>query len=146
MEEYFSREIKNLKREIVNLKTLSSKSAGVVPTASKSMSAGISLGLNQQETMASGRAEYRVVSEDSALIMATLDWYNEDVYKSHLFPAETRRIVLLKTQDNSGNVIILLLATGDMDDITALRNGQSVSIQATLTVRATSSFSLERIL
>lgn len=144
MEEYFTREIKRIRRELTDLKTTDQKSAGVVPTTTQTISVSIPLTLSSSD-MASGTAHIKVVTGADALIMATLDSYYGDITQATNYPATTRGVQLLQDYLGEGIIVIRLVAEGNADDRSTLSGGGSVSITKQLTVRATEPFSLEQI-
>lgn len=141
MQEYFERELKNITREITQLKTSQQKSAGVVPTASETVHLTILLALNTYQTVAYGSVVYEVVTDVPALVMPTLDWYYEDITQA--LNVNIRYLSIVMGLSNSGHTMIEIAAHGNSQDIINLINGQSVSLQANLTVRSTAEFRLE---
>lgn len=146
MDNYLDREIKQMNREILALKTSAQKSAGIVPTVSQSF--GVTLQLQIESTaplICSGTAEYEITTESDALVMVTLDKYYDDITKVSGGPRETRSTYYDLSKFNNGKTSLLISAYGTDDDAAAIQGGGSVSISSQVTVRSTSSFTIERI-
>ena len=100
MQNYFDNELKNIERELTQLKTGMVKSAGVIESISKTVNISVPLELSGSGLTASGEKNYRVYIEKASIVLVTLDWYHEDVTKectssliSSLCPAKDSRIV-----------------------------------------------------
>lgn len=144
MDEYFTREIKRIRRELTDLKTADQKSAGVTPTTAQTISVSIPLSLTSAD-IASGTAHIKVTTGADALIMATLDSYYDDITQANNYPATTRSVQLLQDYLGEGIIVLRLVAEGNANDRSTLAGGGSVSITKQLTVRATEPFTLEQI-
>lgn len=143
MQDYFERELLNIKREITYLKTAMQKSAGIVETTSQSVSLNLPLSLDEYQINATGRARFRVISSDDILMMTTLNWYYEDITKSSDYPRTTRYGDVITFYDDTP--IIRVIVRGTQSDVNTLKNGGSVSVNVVLTVRATDEFTLEAL-
>lgn len=142
MEEPFSKEIKEIKEELTQLKTAKQTSAGAITTVAHSINVPISLSLSNPD-LASGYAVVRVSTTSDEMIMATLDSYYGDITQFTNFPATTRSVLILTEYRQSGVVIIELIATGNASDRSTLSGGGSVTITKQLTVRSTGEFTME---
>lgn len=148
MDNYFDSELNKIEREIKQLKTAQQKFAGQVPTIAKSVSISIPLSLNASQTAASGSAMYRITTTSDTYLMATLAKYYDDITLNTSYPVKTRSMILRLGKYNSNQYLILIYArgTGGSDsDVSTLKNGGSVTLTNTLTVRGTDEFSLEAI-
>lgn len=143
MNEYFEQEINRLMREMTQLKTSVSKSAGVVPTVSKSASLTIPLSLNTTQTMCEGYTRYRIRPEKDALIMPTLDWYYENVMDNDHLPYTSRAAKITFAKYTNGEYIVQIYARGNTNDTITIRDGGSVNINVVLSVRCTDNFTME---
>ena len=141
MQDYFERELLNIKREMTYLKTAMQKSAGIVETTSHSVSLNLPLSLDEYQINASGHARFGVNSSDNILMMTTLNWYYDDITKASDLPRTTRHADVITFYD--GRPIIRVIVRGTQSDVNTLKNGGSVSIDVILTVRATDEFTLE---
>lgn len=143
MQNYFEREILSIKRELTYLKTAMQKSAGVIETISQTVDLNLSLALDDSGNTAYARASYEVNSINDMLMMITLNWYYEDISKAHDFPYITRHAYF----ENGYNPrpIIRVTVRGTQADVNTLKNGGSVRVGVSLTVRATNEFTLEAI-
>lgn len=148
MDNYFSRELERIGKEIRQLKTAKQKSAVEVPSTTKSVAISIPLELNQSQTTASGKAIYRITSANQTYLVATLEKYYDDVMLNTEFPRKTRSMIIQFGKSSNNNYIVLITArgTGGPDsDVTTLKNGGSVTLTNTLTVRGMDDFSIERL-
>lgn len=144
MDNYFDREIKQIKREILGLKQSQQKSAATVPTAVRT--ASISLDL---EIIDSGdpraTAYFRIETNSRALVFATLDKYYDDItLNDHGWNPDTRkaRLAVQKVSKLVYYVIITLIGTGQ--DYVTIRDGGKVTMSRNLTVRCTDNFTMVR--
>lgn len=148
MDNYFNSEITRIEKELTQIKTSMSKSASVVQTVVDSIDVNVPLSLNSAQTNATGSKSYRVRPEKDAIIVYTLNWYSENVLTDHLIPRPVRK-VYIEDSDVDGNRIITINAVGtqagENSDVQKLINGQSVSIDTKLTIRATCNFTVEAI-
>lgn len=146
MENYFSSEIAGVQKELTRLKTSMSKSAGVIQTVAKSLDVSVPLSLNSSRTTATGSVSYRVRPEKDAIIVSSLNWYSGNPLVDHITPRTVRKVYIKETENN-GNRIIRVGAIGTQfggdNDVQKLINGESVSITAKLTIRATCEFVVE---
>lgn len=148
MDNYFSSEITRIEKELTQIKTSMSKSAGVIQTVVQSVDVNVPLSLNTAQTSATGAKSYRIRPEKDAIIVCTLNWYSENVLIDHWIPRPVRKVYIVESENN-GNRIIKVNAVGtqagENSDVQKLINGQSVSINTKLTIRATCNFTVEAI-
>lgn len=148
MENYFNTEIMQIEKELTRLKTSMSKSAGVIQTITSSVDVEVPLSLNSTLTTATGSVSYRIHPLKDAIIVCTLNWYSEDVTRDYMSPRVVRNIYLRETV-NDGDRIVKINGIGtqfgDYSDVQQLIDGQTVSISAKLTIRATCEFTVEAI-
>lgn len=145
MEEYFSQEVKNLKRELTNLKTIAQKSAAVIQTAAQTVNVSMTLKLNDVGSTASGGAYYIVKPENEAIITCTLTKYCDDPSQRVNFPATIRYFDVLQNKLNDTDYIIYVFGHGDASDRATLSGGGSVILTNALTIMATAPFTVEAI-
>ena len=100
MENYFSSEIKTIKRELTRLKTSMNKSAGVVQTVAQSVDMNIPLQLAYSGSSAIGYKYYRIITEKDAIVSINLEWYSENVLIDYEVPSTVRRITVAENYDN----------------------------------------------
>lgn len=146
MDNYLDREIKQLNKEILALKTSAQKSAGIVPTVMQTF--GVTIQLRIQSTAplsCSGMAEYVITTENDALLMVTLDKYYDDITKVSDDPRTTRNADLYLSKYNDGKMSLIVSSYGTYDDAVTIQDGGSVSISRQVTIRCTSDFTIERI-
>ena len=148
MDGYFEQEISYLERELSRLKTAAQRSSGTVETISKTVKVNISLSMNQAQTACSGYAYYTVEPESDSVVNATLDWYYEDV-SVEWRPYRTGRAMSLKRfMLPDRRICVEIRADGsdwsgdNSDDLSKLKNGQSVSLSVNLTVQCTDKFTM----
>lgn len=143
MDNYFSSEITRIEKELTQLKTSNSKSAGVIQTVAQTIDVEVPLTLNAAQTYASGTRKYRITPEKGAIIVCTLDWYSGNPLVDHQVP-RTVRSITFEQYDINGDRLVEFLAKGTQyganNDVQRLINGESVSITAKLTIRATCDF------
>ena len=146
MDNYFDKEILQMERELLRLKTSQQKFAGSVPTVKKSIQISVPLALSGGGMTARGQIYCKIVPENTALFYPTLAKYYDDVL---LFPyTENRtRYFSIEVYHNGDDLFIEIRANGtnygQNNDVDTLRNGGSVSLTNTLTVVATDNFELE---
>lgn len=150
MQNYFDRELSQMEKELLRLKTSQQKFAGSVPTIEKSIQISIPLGLNSSQTVAEGEKLYKIISEGNVLAFPTLAKYYDDITKSTSVWALTRYFTL-RLGILDGNFCFLIYAQGtgfgygQNSDVQTLINGGTVTLQNTLTVAATDDFTLEEV-
>lgn len=145
MNDYFEQEVKMLEKELVRLKTSAQKSAGVVPTIAKSLNLNIPLALSGSPGDCSGTIACLIETDNDALIMPTLDWYYGNVIDNDHFPYTTRGASVVYGEYPDGRKIIKVTARGTYQDALDIAGGASISVQVTLTVRCSDTFTLEVI-
>lgn len=146
MENYFSTEVARMEKELTRLKTSRQKSAAVFQTVDHSLDISIPLSLNASQTAARGSKAYKVIPEQDAIIMATLNWYSGNVLIDHRTPRTVRRVRITEYAQNGFRIITVSAngtQFGDNNDVQRLINGESVSVDVTLTVRATCNFTIQ---
>lgn len=144
MDNYFSEEIKKIKREITALKTAMQKSAGQIEFDVKSVNFSIPLSLNASQTQASGSVSFKIVSDKPVLFFATLDKYYDDITKAGPGPILSRYFTTYQWVDLDG-IVIQITGNGTQgpnSDVTTLINGGSVTLSGKLTVKCTDQFTL----
>lgn len=148
MDNYFSSEITRIEKELTQIKTSMSKSAGVIQTVDQSVDVSVPLVLNSSQTSATGSKSFRVHPEKDAIIVCTLNWYSENVLIDHWIPRSVRKVYIVESENNGDRIIkVNAVGTqaGENSDVQKLINGQSVSINTKLTIRATCNFTVEAI-
>lgn len=147
MDNYFEREIMAMERELRQLKTAQQKSAGLVPTKSKSLSFSVSLHLNSYSTSAIGTASFKVTTTNDCLIIPTLSKYYDNITLSEYVPLKTRYMVF-EIGKLTQNVYLISISArgteGANSDVTTLQNGGSVVLDNIITVQGTDDFTLEQ--
>lgn len=143
MNNYFDNEIKQLEKEILNLKTSAQKSAGVVPTTAKTINVTVNLAL-RSTFVCSGTANYLIRTNSNALVIVTLDKYYDDVYRAADYPYTTRESYWVLGSYRDGSMSLLLTCFGTANDAQTIEQGGSVSMTVNITVRCTSDFTIER--
>ena len=139
MQEYFSREIKTLERELTALKTSMLKSAGVIETRVKTTTVNIPLA--RSGSIASGRVKIRIIPSGEAMVFVTLDKYYDDISKSTGdYETRVRSTRLIETNEGLQAVIS---AVGTLDDVITIAGGGTVSVSATVTIQCTCDFEME---
>ncbi|MBP5470024.1 MAG: hypothetical protein J6Z11_12360 [Candidatus Riflebacteria bacterium] len=148
MENYFTNELKNLQKELLNLKTSKQKSAGQLTFYETSTPISVPLSLNQTQIFATGKTIYRLTPNTDLLFFITLDWYYTDISKANLVPRQTRTLAVRKWIENNYIMISIMGygTQGQNSDVETLKNGGSVVLTATMNIRATDLFNLEKIL
>ena len=151
MEQYFEREFLAIERELSMLKTAAQQSSGVVETTTKTTSLTISLSIDSSGLTCSGYARYRVKPDKDAIIIATLDWYHQNVADEWKPFRTSRSISLNKFALPNGYIGIEITVAGtnsstdQSDDLSKLEKGQSVNVSATMTIKCTDEFTLEKV-
>lgn len=145
MDNYFDQEVKMIQKELVRLKTSAQKSAGMVPTVSKSVNLNIPLVLDSLSMICSGTVVYKVNVSEDALIVPTLDWYYGDVMQNDHLPYTTRAANAVFGRYSDGSYVVMVTVRGTMDDSIAISGGSSISVPVVLTVRCSDTFTLEAI-
>lgn len=146
MENYFNREVLQLERELLRLKTSQQKFAGSVPTAKKSININVPLSLDAGGFTATGKLYCRITVKNGSLVYPTLQKYYDNVMLSPYTESRTR-VFTLDMYNDGDNIILEIIATGtnygQNNDMDTLKNGGSVSLTNTITVVATDNFELE---
>lgn len=148
MDNYFDREILQMERELLRLKTSQQKFAGSVPTIKKNLQISVPLALAAGGLTARGQIYCKIVPESTALVYPTLAKYYDDVL---LFPyvEDRTRSFSMEMYQNGNDLYLEIIAYGtnygQNNDVATLKNGVSVSLTNTITVVATDNFELEVI-
>lgn len=148
MNDYFDREVLSVERELVRLKTAAQKSSQVVDTVAKTVSVNVPLSVVSGGTTCKGEVHYAVSCDTDSIIMATLNWYHGNIYDEWQVPRISRAMKVDKVRMSNDNIGLIITAYGTnysadgTDDLTKLKNGQSVTISASLTVRCTDNFTV----
>jgi hypothetical protein len=145
MDNYFDREILQMERELLRLKTSQQKFAGSVPTIKKSLQISVPLALTAGGMTARGQIYCKIVPESTALVYPTLAKYYDDVL---LFPyvEDRTRSFFMEMFRNGDDLYLEIIAYGtnygQNNDVATLKNGGSVSLTNTITVVSTDNFEL----
>ena len=148
MDNYFDREILQMERELLRLKTSQQKFAGSVPTVKKSIQISVPLALAGGGMTARGQIYCKIVPDSTALFYPTLAKYYDDVT---LFPyvEDRTRSFSMEMFQNGDDLYLEIRAIGtnygQNNDVATLKNGGSVSLTNTITVVATDDFEMEII-
>lgn len=144
MDNYFEQELNYIEHELTSLKTSMILAASEINFTSHSITFSIRLELNSTQSIARGRANFRVVSSsNNILTFATLNKYYDNVSQAASF--NSRYFRLIEGITNSGSPCVSISANGTDNDVNTLINGGSVILSGTLTVWATDSFRLEEV-
>lgn len=146
MHNYFDREIAQLEKELLRLKTSQQKFAGQVPTISKSIDVNIPLRISTSGFRAIGQKNFRIVVNNNAFFTSTLAHYYDDITKHTTLPLETRYMTILNTFMNNGYYVRVMAhgtESGSNSDLATLRNGGSVTLTNKLTIICTDDFTIE---
>lgn len=146
MDDYFNRELQQINREITRLKTSSQKSGGIVPTVSKTLRITEQLqftGLPTPTSTVRAIVKYKILPSSTALIIATLDKYYDDIF--NVIDNGTRSRSVSMSEERNGDTIMSVMLTGDNNDARTMYDGGSVSMSTEVTVRCTDNFTIERV-
>lgn len=147
MENYFTAELDYLDKELTHLKTSIQRSSSDILFAKKSASVSIPLSLNTSQTDARGSIIFKITSSSPILVFPYLNEYYDDISKSGTTQRETRFFQILEGANNN-NIFIRITAYGTQganSDVQALINGQSITLNNTLTIYATDNFEMEQL-
>lgn len=145
MDNYFESEIERLKREILGLKKAQQKSAANVPTTAQSVSITQTLQLiDSGDPRAT--VHYKIETPSRALVFATLDKYYDDItLNDHRWNPDTR-VARISVQKYSKLVYYISITyIGDGNDYITIRDGGTVTMTRTLTVRCTDTFTMTKV-
>lgn len=144
MENYFDNEIKQIKREITNLKTSAQKSAGSLETKSASVSMEVEL-----KIVGSGRPVankmFDIESNTRDLAMITLDKYYDDIYANDHYSDPSRSAKVFYSRTDPFTIRAIVAFVGSEDDWTTIQGGGTVKMSATMTVRCTNDFEISEV-
>lgn len=145
MQNYFDREIKQLEKELLRLKTSQQKFAGAIPTIEKSVQLNIPLRLTSMN-YASGDAYVKLKSDKTTLFYPSLSKYYDDISLTPSTWYLTRQCSILSYYIN-GEIYLHIYAVGtnhgQNNDVEVLENGGSVTVTNKLTVIGIDNFTLE---
>lgn len=146
MNNYFDREIKFIERELTYLKTSAQKSAADIGLYSQSVPVAVPLSLNSSQTNARGYKAFYIVADSDIMVCSTLDWYIDDIYDYwRPYREGTVRKAFIRSGFYNDRQIIVVRVEGGISDIESLKSGTSVTVNLTLTVNGTNTFTLEAI-
>lgn len=145
MQEYFERELKMMKKELVALKTSMRKSAGIIVTTEKSISLDINLELNTTQTLCNGEKIVKIVTDGPALIIPTLEKYQNNIYYDPSFATQDGWANVMLEFTPSGYELANVFVRGSDTDTQTLKNGGTVVKTVKLTVRCSDDFYMEII-
>lgn len=148
MDNYFDREILQMERELLRLKTSQQKFAGSVPTVKKSIQISVPLALAGGGFTARGEIQCKITLDHISLVYPTLAKYYDDVLLSP-YVGDRTRYFSMEMYHNGDDRILQIVAHGtnygQNNDVATLKNGGSVSLTNTITVVATDDFEMEII-
>lgn len=143
MENYFDSEIKYLEKELIALKTSMQRSAGVVPIVRKTLALSIPLELNSAQTLSNGEVAVKVTTGgDSALIIPTLDKYENNIYYDPTFAIQDGWANVELGVTPSGGQLVNVFVRGSDSDTQALISGGTVVKSVKLTVQCSEEFEM----
>lgn len=142
MQNYFDRELSQMEKELLRLKTSQQKFAGSVPTAQKSVQISVQLALSGGGNTATGYVYCKISSENKLLAFPTLAKYYDDITQYTITPRTTRAFIM-EPYYIDNELFIYIRAYGTSNDVQTLKNGGTVTLTNTLTVVATDDFELE---
>lgn len=151
MENYYNSEFGAMEKELYWLKTAAIKSAANIETTAKTVRIDVPLAISSSQTYCIGYVYYKIKCENESIVMVTLDCYHTDIMVEWQTPRINRSLDIVKMRLPDGSIGLEIYANGTTfstdgtDDLSRLRNGESVIISANLTVRATNNFTLEKV-
>jgi len=143
MQEYFERELKMMEKELTALKTSMRKSAGVIVTAQKEITLNVSLELNTAQTICNGEKSVRIVTDNPALIIPTLDKYENNIYYDPTLATQDGWASVTLVVTPSGKELANVFVRGSDADTQTLKDGGTVVKTVKLTVRCSDDFYME---
>lgn len=147
MNDYFEREFMAVEKELLRLKTSAQRSSGTVITTKTTQAVRVEL--VAYNTYCRGYSYYKIIPENDSIVNITLDWYHEDVSKEWQVPRVSRMINFNKIMLPDNSIVIEVSAYGTnwstdgTDDLSRLRNGETVVVTANMTVQSTNNFTIE---
>lgn len=144
MENYFTQELKQLKREITNIKTSAQKSAGSIKTSVQSVSMSVDLQI-VDSGLPVAKKEYIIESNTTDLAMVTLDNYYADIYRNDHSsnPSRSTKLFVYRVDDTRLRADVIF--KGDENDWNTISGGGTVSMSATMTIRCTNNFTISEV-
>lgn len=145
MRNYLDFEIRNIKNEILNLKTAMQKSAAVVPTAVQSAEVSLDLQLDGSGNP-KNMAQFKIETNSRALVFATLNQYYDDIaLNDHRWSPDTRRARVYVWKYSQLIYYVDIIFIGDGNDYNVVSGGGTATMARTLTVRCTDNFTFTRV-
>ena len=149
MDSYFDREFTNTEKELLRLKTSSTKSAGAVGVVSKSVDVSVNLQYEEiSYPTGSARASkyYEIETTHNAIVIPTLDWYSGNIMDVANVQYITRQIKMT-TGEMGGkyNIELYFIGTeqGDNSDAARTKRGETVTVTCKLTIYSTQDFTIK---
>lgn len=147
MQDYFEHEITQAKKELTRLKTSAQKSSSNARIIVQQIPISVDLQWeNISYPYGSARAEifYEIIPENNAIYNCTLDWYSGDITQAAVTTQPTREIKLTQHILPNGSEGVRLYFIGTEDgansDAARVKNGETVTINVTLTISCTDVF------
>lgn len=151
MDNYFNRELNYLKKELTRLKTAGQKSASSASLVKQTVSISTNLvweDLSDPYGSARSWVIYEITPNSDSIIVATLNWYYDDINSSYLTTQSTREIQLKQVILPNGKpgVQLYFIGTenGPDSDAARAKNGETITVSVNLTVTCTDNFTLRR--
>lgn len=151
MDNYFNRELNYLKKELTALKTAGQKSASSAKLVKQTVSISTNLvweDLSDPYGSARSWVIYEITPNSDSIIVATLNWYYDDINSSYLTTQSTREIQLKQVILPNGKpgVQLYFIGTenGPNSDAARAKNGETITVSVNLTVTCTDNFTLRR--
>ena len=151
MDNYFNRELNYLKKELTRLKTAGQKSASSAKLVKQTVSISTNLvweDLSDPYGSARSWVIYEITPNSDSIIVATLNWYYDDINSSYLTTQSTREIQLKQVILPNGKpgVQLYFIGTenGPDSDAARAKNGETITVSVNLTVTCTDNFTLRR--
>lgn len=150
MVDNFDKEFLNIEREITRLKTSAQKSATLVQTVSQQLNieASLSLGTGASTPVAVKVIYYEILTEKTALVIPTLDWYYQNIYDAwQTLPSVPSRYIdmtqiILPNSNNGLKIAVFGTNSGTNNDAERLMRGETVTIGFKLSIRCTCNFTI----
>lgn len=151
MDNYFNRELNYLKKELTRLKTAGQKSASSAKLVKQTVNVSTNLvweDISDPYGSARSWVIYEITPNSDSIIVATLNWYYDDINSSYLTTQSTREIQLKQVILPNGKpgVQLYFIGTenGPDSDAARAKNGETITVSVNLTVTCTDNFTLRR--
>lgn len=151
MDNYFNRELNYLKKELTRLKTAGQKSASSAKLVKQTVNVSTNLvweDLSDPYGSARSWVIYEITPNSDSIIVATLNWYYDDINSSYLTTQSTREVQLKQVILPNGKpgVQLYFIGTenGPNSDAARAKNGETITVSVNLTVTCTDNFTLRR--